>query len=107
MESLGISRSEIPTYFLENSLFSYVWDMYHTRHVKNRGRMVIVGEENVGKTTLLHNILGSKYTEGIATNKQTTDASGEVVYATDGIDIHRFVAPQKDFILSIWGTMRE
>jgi len=111
---MGINPQAIPTYYRGNPSkeLRFLYSLTQGRSETKRMRLVFVGKEAAGKTTLIKRIIGKRDWAGNTfkttdLDSDNTTASGSEAQrkrkaATDGIDIHCWKPPNSDVALSIW-----
>ena len=100
--------NKLPSIFREfnDDCLQYLRELKISKQSAYRHKILVVGRENVGKTTLVKNIVGSRRWSGSSIESKELDRfTGKLrkrYSVTDGIDVHRWIPNNSNVVLSVW-----
>eukprot|EP00012_Vannella_robusta_P003563 CAMPEP_0206183562 /NCGR_PEP_ID=MMETSP0166-20121206/712_1 /ASSEMBLY_ACC=CAM_ASM_000260 /TAXON_ID=95228 /ORGANISM="Vannella robusta, Strain DIVA3 518/3/11/1/6" /LENGTH=296 /DNA_ID=CAMNT_0053598441 /DNA_START=393 /DNA_END=1279 /DNA_ORIENTATION=+ len=83
----------------------YLKELQISQQSAFRYKILVVGTECVGKTSLVKNMLGSRWIGSSFETKEIDKHTGKLrkrYSVTDGIDVHRWIPRNSNVVLSVW-----
>ena len=89
------------------SCLQYLRELKVSKKSAFRYKILVVGKESVGKTSIVKHIMGASWTGSIVSTQDNSKSgasekvkTGEGV--TDGIDVHQWIPKNSNVVLNIW-----